>query len=67
MSGKCLRGCHRCRPRATTEAVLSRFVGSVKADADRYARDIGNVTRRVIDRFAGNGAKLEITINIQAT
>lgn len=49
------------------EAVLARFFGSVKVDSDRYARDIGNVTREVIDRLAGTGAELEITIDIQAT
>ncbi|WRS29200.1 DUF499 domain-containing protein [Actinomycetaceae bacterium MB13-C1-2] len=49
------------------EAVLRRFFGSVRIDSDRYARDIGNVTREVIDRLAGTGAKLEIAIDIQAT
>jgi hypothetical protein len=49
------------------EAVLARFFGSVKIDSDRYARDIGNVTREVIDRLAGAGARLDITIDIQAT
>lgn len=49
------------------EAVLARFFGSVKIDSDRYARDIGNVTREVIDRLAGTGARLDITIDIQAT
>ncbi|MBF6276374.1 MULTISPECIES: Swt1 family HEPN domain-containing protein [Nocardia] len=48
------------------EAVLDRFFGSVKIDPDRYSRDIGNVTREVIDRLAGAGARLEITIDIQA-
>ena len=48
------------------EAVLARFFGSVKIDSDRYARDIGNVTREVIDRLAGAGARLDITIDIQA-
>lgn len=49
------------------EDVLARFFGSVKIDPDRYARDIGVVTREVIDRLAGSGAKLEITIDIQAS
>lgn len=49
------------------ETVLARFFGSVKIDSDRYARDIGNVTREVIDRLAGAGARLDITIDIQAT
>ena len=49
------------------EAVLARFFGSVKIDPDRYSRDIGNVTREVIDRLSGAGARLEITIDIQAT
>ena len=49
------------------EAALVRFFGSVKIDPDRYSRDIGNVTREVIDRLSGAGARLEITIDIQAT
>ncbi len=49
------------------ERVLSRFFGSVKIDPQRYSRDIGNVTREVLDRLAGAGANLEITIDIQAT
>ena len=49
------------------EAALARFFGSVKIDPDRYSRDIGNVTREVIDRLSGAGAHLEITIDIQAT
>ena len=49
------------------EAALARFFGSVKIDPDRYSRDIGNVTREVIDRLSGAGARLEITIDIQAT
>lgn len=51
---------------STLEAALARFFGSVKIDPDRYSRDIGNVTREVIDRLAGAGARLEITIDIQA-
>lgn len=49
------------------KAVLGRYFGTVKIDPERYARDIGNVTREVIDRLAGTGAKLEITIDIQAS
>ena len=49
------------------EAALARFFGSVKIDPDRYSRDLGNVTRAVIDRLSGAGARLEITIDIQAT
>jgi len=45
----------------------SRYFGSVKVDPDRYSRDIGNVTREIIDRLAGAGAQLEITIDIQAS
>lgn len=57
------------RPGAASavETILARFFGTVKIDPDRYARDIGNVTREVIDRLAGAGARLEITIDIQAT
>ncbi|CEA09674.1 hypothetical protein BN1051_03046 [Arthrobacter saudimassiliensis] len=49
------------------EAVLGRYFGTVKIDPERYARDIGNVTREVIERLAGTGAKLQITIDIQAS
>ena len=50
------------------EALLARrFFGSVKVDPVRYSRDIGNVTREIIDRLAGAGAALEITIDIQAS
>ncbi|UTT52007.1 DUF499 domain-containing protein [Microbacterium maritypicum] len=48
------------------EALLVRYFGSVTVSAERYSRDIGNVTREVIDRLAGTGAELEITIDIQA-
>lgn len=50
-----------------TPRAPSRYFGSVKVDPDRYSRDIGNVTREIIDRLAGAGAKLEITIDIQAS
>lgn len=49
------------------ESALARFFGSVKIDPERYSRDIGNVTREVIERLSGAGARLEITIDIQAT
>ncbi len=52
---------------STMETVLARFFGSVAVNPDRYARDIGNITREVIDQLAGTGANLEITIDIQAT
>ena len=60
---------HTGKPDEETEVeeVLARFFGAVKIDSDRYARDIGNVTREIIDRLAGAGAKLEITIDIQAS
>lgn len=51
---------------AAVKEVLARYFGSVTVSADRYSRDIGNVTREVIDRLAGTGAELEITIDIQA-
>ncbi|WOC63396.1 Swt1 family HEPN domain-containing protein (plasmid) [Paenarthrobacter sp. AT5] len=54
-------------PETLPDAVLARFFGSVKIDSDRYSRDIGNVTREIIDRLSGAGASLEITIDIQAT
>lgn len=49
------------------DAALARFFGSVEINPDRYSRDIGVVTREVIDRLAGAGAHLQITIDIQAT
>ncbi|UKA69008.1 DUF499 domain-containing protein (plasmid) [Arthrobacter sp. FW306-05-C] len=48
-------------------APLSRFFGTVKIDPERYSRDMGNITREIIDRLAGTGAKIEITMDIQAT
>lgn len=60
-------GDERSEVESALEEVLARFFGSVKIDSDRYARDIGNVTREVIDRLAGAGARLDITIDIQAT
>jgi predicted AAA+ superfamily ATPase len=44
-----------------------RYFGSVKVDPTRYSRDIGNVTREVIDRLVGAGARIEITVDVQAT
>lgn len=52
---------------ADVEAAPTRYFGSVKVSPERYARDIGNVQREIIDRLAGAGAKLEITIDIQAS
>lgn len=52
---------------AEIRAALVRYFGSVKIDPERYARDLGNVMREVIDRLAGTGAKLEITVDIQAS
>lgn len=49
------------------EAALTRFFGSVRIDPHRYSRDIGNVTREILDRLSGSGAHVEITIDIQAT
>ncbi|WP_029263985.1 MULTISPECIES: DUF499 domain-containing protein [unclassified Microbacterium] len=45
----------------------ARYFGSVQVDSTRYSRDFGNVTREIIDRLVGAGAKIEITIDIQAT
>lgn len=49
------------------ESVLVRYFGSVQVNSERYAREIGNVTREIIDRLAGTGAALEIIIDIQAS
>ncbi|WP_282859602.1 DUF499 domain-containing protein [Pseudoclavibacter helvolus] len=45
----------------------ARYFGSVQVDSTRYSRDFGNVAREIIDRLVGAGAKIEITIDIQAT
>jgi hypothetical protein len=52
---------------SVVEDELIRYFGSVKINPDRYSRDIGNVTREIIDQLVGTGAELEITIDIQAT
>ena len=52
---------------SAVEDELIRYFGSVKINSDRYSRDIGNITREIIDRLVGTGAELEITIDIQAT
>ena len=52
---------------SAVEDELIRYFGSVKINSERYSRDIGNVTREIIDRLVGTGAELEITIDIQAT
>jgi hypothetical protein len=49
------------------ESALVGFFGSVKIDPDCCSRDIGNVTREVIGRLSGVGARLESNIDIQAT
>ncbi|WP_276315051.1 DUF499 domain-containing protein [Microbacterium profundi] len=54
-------------PESSGERQPVRFFGSVKVDPSRYSRDIGNVTREIIDRLVGADATLEITIDIQAT
>src|SRR5699024_5917990 len=52
---------------SAVESRLSRYFGSVKIDPARYAGDIGNVIREVIDQLAGSGATLDIAIDIHAT
>ena len=49
------------------EAKLRRFFGSVTISSDRYVRDINNAVKEVIDRLAGAGAKVEITLDIHAS
>ena len=55
------------QPVEVAETEPRRFFGSVTVSSDRYVRDISNVTREVIDRLAGAGAKVEITVDIQAS
>ena len=38
----------------------------MRLDPDRYSRDIGQITREVIDRLAGAGADLDIIVDISA-
>ena len=57
---------NRARVDEVVKTVAARFFGSVKIDPELYSRDIGNITREIIDRLAGAGASLEITIDIQA-
>ena len=49
------------------KTVAARFFGSVKIDPELYSRDIGNITQKIIDRLAGAGARLEITIDIASS
>ena len=53
-------------PSPVESTLEAAFFGSAKIDPGRYSRDIGNVTREVIDRLAGAGTRREITIDIQA-
>ena len=45
---------------------MTRFFGQVRLNPERYSRDIGQITREVIDRLAGTGADLDIIIDISA-
>lgn len=47
-------------------ALPHRFYGSVRLRADRYGQDFTQIAREVIDRLAGPGTRLEITVDIQA-
>lgn len=49
------------------ELILRSDYDRVIIDSDRYSRDIGNVTRVIIVRLSGAGARSEIIIDIQAT
>jgi hypothetical protein len=53
--------------RSPAEEALIRFFGQVQVDPERYARDMGNIQREVIDRLAGSGATLDIIIDIKAS
>lgn len=45
----------------------THYTGSVIINSDRYVRMVNNIIEEVIDRLAGSGADLEITMNIHAT
>jgi hypothetical protein len=44
----------------------THYTGSVVINSDRYVRMVNNIIEEVIDRLAGSGADLEITMNIHA-
>jgi predicted AAA+ superfamily ATPase len=44
----------------------TRFFGSVTIDSALYGRDFTNLSREILDRLAGTGVDLEITVEIQA-
>lgn len=48
------------------DKVRRRFYGSVTVSSEFYSRDISNILKEVVDRLAGAGATLEITLDIQA-
>ena len=49
------------------ELLDTHYTGSVVINSDRYVRMVNNIIEEVIDRLAGSGADLEITMNIHAT
>ena len=49
------------------ELLDTHYTGSVVINSDRYVRMVNNIIEEVIDRLAGSGANLEITMNIHAT
>lgn len=51
---------------AVMRDTIVRYFGSVKIDPERYSRDLGQITREIIDRLVGAGAKLTISLDIQA-
>ncbi|MDR1392968.1 MAG: DUF499 domain-containing protein [Bifidobacteriaceae bacterium] len=51
---------------AEVEFPRVRFFGQVRLDPTRYARDMGNVQREILDRLAGADTELDIIIDIQA-
>ena len=52
---------------AAVELPDIHYTGSVVIKSDRYVRMVNNIIEEVIDRLAGSGADLEITMNIHAT
>jgi len=53
-------------PSSVVEERLARYFGSVTINSDRYARDLRNISSEIIERLASTGAKVQITIDIQA-
>ena len=46
---------------------VTTFFGSVSLDPEKYSRDWATVAKEIIDRLAGSGASLELSLEVHAT